>query len=320
MSETKLPSDIQQTAPEWLSALPEVRGSYKYQFTMADICWFRVGGAADVVFSPADADDLSSFLAHLPSDIPLHILGAGSNTLVRDGGLRGVVLRLGSSFGKVEQIGERRLKAGAAALDVRVSRMAADASLSGLEFFRGIPGAIGGAIAMNAGAYGGETAERLHHVEAFTRQGQRLELTPAELGLSYRHNSYDDFLVYTGAYFDAVPGDQEKIRAAMQDISDKRETTQPIKSRTGGSTFKNPKGTDPDGPKSWQLIDAAGCRGMRIGDAQVSELHCNFLINHGKASAADLENLGETVREKVRQSSGIDLHWEIKRIGEAGHE
>ena len=320
MSETKLPSDIQQTAPEWLSALPEVRGSYKYQFTMADICWFRVGGAADVVFSPADAGDLSSFLAHLPSDIPLHILGAGSNTLVRDGGLRGVVLRLGSSFGKVEQIGERRLKAGAAALDVRVSRMAADASLSGLEFFRGIPGAIGGAIAMNAGAYGGETAERLHHVEAFTRQGQRLELTPAELGLSYRHNSYDDFLVYTGAYFDAVPGDQEKIRAAMQDISDKRETTQPIKSRTGGSTFKNPKGTDPDGPKSWQLIDAAGCRGMRIGDAQVSELHCNFLINHGKASAADLENLGETVREKVRQSSGIDLHWEIKRIGEAGHE
>jgi UDP-N-acetylmuramate dehydrogenase len=314
-----IPSAPNDAAAEWAQALPKVRGSYKYEFIMADVCWFRVGGAADVVFSPADADDLSNFLAHLPGDIPLHILGAGSNTLVRDGGLRGVVLRLGSSFGKVEQISDRRLKAGAAALDVRVSRIAADAALSGLEFYRGIPGAIGGAIAMNAGAYGGETAERLHHVEAFTRQGQRLELTPAELGLSYRHNGYDDFLVYTGAYFDAVPGDPDKIRAAMNDISDKREATQPIKSRTGGSTFKNPNGTHPDGPKSWQLIDAAGCRGLRVGDAQVSELHCNFLINHGDASAADIENLGELVRQKVRQSSGIELHWEIKRIGEASH-
>ena len=306
-------------APQWVEALPEVRGSYHHQFAMADLCWFRVGGPADVVYLPADVDDLAHFLAHLPADIPLHILGAGSNTLIRDGGVRGVVLRLGAAFGAVEQIADRQLKAGAAALDVRLSRAAADASLSGLEFYRGIPGAIGGAIAMNAGAYGGETADCLRKVEGLTRQGEVVELTATELDLSYRHNGYADFIIYTAAYYEAVPGDETLIRAAMQAISDKRKTTQPIKSRTGGSTFKNPAGTSADGPKSWQLIDAAGCRGARIGDAQVSELHCNFLINHGAASAADIENLGDMVRQKVHQTSGVELQWEIKRIGEAAH-
>ena len=319
MSTSMMHSAPHETAPKWVKALPEVRGSYHYQFSMADLCWFRVGGPADVVYLPADKEDLAHFLAHLPVDIPLHILGAGSNTLIRDGGVRGVVLRLGAAFGAIEQIADRQLRAGAAALDVRLSRAAADASLSGLEFYRGIPGAIGGAIAMNAGAYGGETADRLRKVEGVTRHGEVIELTAAELDLSYRHNGHDDFIVYTAAHYEVVPGDETLIRAAMQEISDKRATTQPIKSRTGGSTFKNPAGTSADGPKSWQLIDAAGCRGARIGDAQVSELHCNFLINHGAASAADIENLGDMVHQKVQQTSGVDLQWEIKRIGEVAH-
>jgi len=305
-------------APEWLEALPKVRGSYKYNFMMGDICWFRVGGPADVVFLPADEADLAAFLKKLPQDIPVHIVGAGSNTLVRDGGIRGVVIRLGAQQAQIEKTSDTILKAGAGALDVRLARVALDHGLSGLEFYRGIPGAIGGAIAMNAGAYGGETADRLLRVEGLTRDGEKLVLTPEDLALSYRHNGYDDFIIYTAAHFEAVAGDKETIRAAMQDISDKRETTQPIKSRTGGSTFKNPAGTAPDGPKSWQLIDAAGCRGARVGGAQVSELHCNFLINHGTATASDLEELGEMVRDKVQQQSGVDLHWEIRRIGERG--
>lgn len=310
---------LRPEAAALLASLPAVRGKYTADMALAGMTWFRVGGPADVVFMPADADDLSDFLQAVPDDVPVAILGAGSNTLARDGGVRGVVIKLGAAFGQIEQRDERHMKAGAAALDVRVARAAADAGLSGLEFMSGIPGAIGGALAMNAGAYGSDTAAVLTSVEAMDRQGQRLQLDPAALDLSYRHNGYQDFIIYLGATFAAVPGDPQTISANMQAIADKRGDSQPIKARTGGSTFKNPGGAAPEGPKSWKLIDAAGCRGLRQGDAQVSELHCNFLINHGQASAADLEMLGETVRQRVHQTSGIDLAWEIRRLGEVAH-
>lgn len=308
---------MNNSMPDWLNALPPLRGKLLPDVMLGDICWFRVGGPADVVFMPADEADLGAFLKALPDDVPLTIMGAGSNVLVRDGGLRGVVIRLGASFGTVTQSGDTELTAGAGALDVRLARAAADAALSGLAFYRGIPGAVGGAVAMNAGAYGGETAEVLVDVEWFDRSGEKHVSTVDELALSYRHNGQSDFALYTSARFRGVAGDQAKITAEMEAISDKREETQPTKSRTGGSTFKNPGGADPDGVKAWKLIDAAGCRGLRVGDAQVSEQHCNFLINHGVARAADLETLGETVREKVRESSGVSLGWEIKRLGEA---
>ena len=302
---------------DWLAALPSVRGKLLPDVALADVCWFRVGGAADMVFMPADRDDLAAFLAALPKDVPVHILGAGSNTLVRDGGVRGVTIRLGAAFGKIEQADVLELKAGAAALDVQLARQGAKLALSGLEFYSGIPGTVGGAVAMNAGAYGGETGEVLVEVEALDRAGNLHILSAADLQLAYRHNGYTDWLIYTAARFRAASGDAEKITAAMQEIADKREDSQPIKQRTGGSTFKNPGGASPDGPKAWQLIDAAGCRGLQVGDAQMSEQHCNFMINRGAASAADLETLGETVRARVGADSGHELHWEIRRIGEA---
>ena len=302
---------------DWRAALPPVRGKLLPDVALADLCWFRVGGAADMVFMPADSDDLSAFLAALPKDVPLHVLGAGSNTLVRDGGVRGVVIRLGAAFGQVEQTGEYEMTAGTSALDVRLARAAASASIGGLEFYRGIPGAIGGAIAMNAGAYGGETGDVLVDVEALDREGNTHVLTAADLHLSYRHNGRDEFLIYTKARFQGRASNQADIEAAMQKISDAREDSQPIKARTGGSTFKNPGGASPDGPKAWKLIDAAGCRGLLVGDAQMSEQHCNFMINRGAASAADLEQLGENVRQRVEAESGVSLHWEIRRIGEA---
>ena len=305
------------TMPDWLNALPPLRGKLMPDFVMGDICWFRVGGPADVVFMPADIDDLSAFLAALPEDVPLSVLGAGSNVLVRDGGIRGAVIRLGAAFGQVTQSGDDEMTAGAAALDVRVARAAADAALSGLSFYRGIPGSIGGALAMNAGAYGGETGDVLVNVEWLDRKGEKHVSAVDELNLSYRHNGQQDFALYTSARFKAVRGDKAKIIAEMEEISDKREDSQPVKSRTGGSTFKNPDGADPEGLKAWKLIDAAGCRGLRVGDAQVSEQHCNFLINHGVATAQDLETLGETVRQRVLDHSGVTLHWEIKRMGEA---
>jgi UDP-N-acetylmuramate dehydrogenase len=302
--------------PDWLNALPPLRGKLLPDFVMGDVCWFRVGGPADMVFMPADIEDLSAFLAALPEDVPLSVLGAGSNVLVRDGGVRGAVIRLGSAFGQISQSGAQELTVGTAALDVRVARSAADASLAGLSFYRGIPGTIGGAIAMNAGAYGGETRDVLRDVEWLDRKGEKHISTVDELDLSYRHNGQQGFALYTSARFKAVSGDKAEIVAEMEAISDKREDSQPVKSRTGGSTFKNPDGADPDGLKAWKLIDAAGCRGLRVGDAQVSEQHCNFLINHGVATAADLETLGETVRQRVQDHSGVTLDWEIKRIGE----
>lgn len=302
---------------DWMSALPPLRGKLLPDVALADLCWFRVGGMADLVFMPADEDDLAAFLAALPQEVPVCVLGAGSNTLVRDGGVRGVTIRLGAAFGKATQTGDNEMSAGAATLDVRLARAAAETSLSGLEFYRGIPGAIGGAIAMNAGAYGGETGDVLIEVEAYDRLGQRHVLRVDDLNLAYRHNGFDDWLVYTKARFKAVAGERADIEAAMQAISDKRENSQPIKERTGGSTFKNPGGANPDGPKAWQLIEAAGCRGLSVGDAQMSEHHCNFMINRGAASAADLEKLGEEVKARVHAESGHALHWEIRRIGEA---
>lgn len=303
--------------PDWLAALPPLRGKLLEAVTMADLCWFRVGGPADVVFMPADEADLSAFLAALPQEVPLTVLGAGSNVLIRDGGIRGATVRLGAAFGQVTQISDTELQAGAAALDVRVARAAADMALSGLAFYRGIPGAIGGALAMNAGAYGGETSEVLQEVDMLDRQGQKHTIKADALSLSYRQNGFDGFALYTAARFTGVRGDKAVIEAEMQAISDKREDSQPIKSRTGGSTFKNPGAADPKGIKAWKLIDAAGCRGLRVGDAQISEQHCNFMINHGAASATDIETLGETVRQMVQDKTDVTLQWEIKRIGEA---
>ena len=299
--------------------LPEVRGKYITEQSLSGLTWFRVGGAADVIYLPTDANDLSVFLKNLPADIPVTILGAGSNTLARDGGVRGVIIRLGRGFADIDRDGETDIRAGAGALDVRLAAAAAEAGLSGLEFFSGIPGSVGGAVAMNAGAYGRETADVLVRVETLTLNGEKRELTLDALNLSYRTNDYPDPVIYTAAVFRGIPADADTITAQMDEIADKRGASQPVKSRTGGSTFKNPGGASPDGPKAWKLIDAAGCRGLRVGDAQVSELHCNFLVNHGDASAADIETLGETVRQRVLETSDIDLDWEIRRIGEVAH-
>jgi UDP-N-acetylmuramate dehydrogenase len=311
------------TAPlcqEIIPSLPEIRGKYRAGLALSDLTWFRVGGAADVLFSPADEDDLQHFLKNCPSDIPVTVLGAGSNTLVRDKGVSGVVIKLGKAFADVTvamRDGDAVVIAGAAALDVAVSRLAAKHSLSGLEFFRGIPGSIGGALRMNAGAYGGETADVFDHAIGYDLQGQRLEFTSADMGFAYRHCGLPEDVIFTSAQFKTSAGDAAVIQSRMDEISRSRETSQPIRSRTGGSTFRNPGGANPDGPKAWKLIDAAGCRGLWQGDAQVSEQHCNFLINHGQATATDLETLGETVRRKVLETGGVELHWEIKRIGEA---
>jgi len=287
-----------------------VRGRLTENEPLAPFTWFRVGGPAEILFSPADEADLAAFMKALPADVPVTVLGLASNTLVRDGGIAGVVIRLspkGFGFARAEG---NRLTVGAALPDVKAARAAADATLTGLEFFRGIPGCIGGALRMNAGAYGGETKDRLISARAVDRTGEIHELTNADFGFSYRHSSVPADYVFTEATFEAAPGDRDVILAAMDEITEKREATQPVKSRTGGSTFKNPPGE-----KSWQLIDAAGCRGLTVGGAQMSELHCNFMLNLGDATADDLERLGETVRGRVRASAGVDLEWEIKRVG-----
>jgi UDP-N-acetylmuramate dehydrogenase len=276
---------------------------------LADLTWFRVGGPAQVLFAPADEEDLAYLLAALAPEIPVTVIGLGSNLLVRDGGVAGVVIRLGRGFNEIAVEGTL-VRAGAAVPDVKVARAAADAGLAGLAFFRGVPGAIGGALRMNAGAYGRETKDVLVEARAVDRKGNVRVMQNADFGFSYRHSSAPADLIYTQATFRGEPGDVKQIAAEMEQITDARESTQPIKSRTGGSTFKNPPGK-----KAWQLIDAAGCRGLVVGDAQVSEMHCNFLINRGNASAADIEALGEEVRRRVREHSGVELEWEIVRMG-----
>jgi UDP-N-acetylmuramate dehydrogenase len=293
--------------------LPAVRGRLEANFPLADLTWFRVGGPAEVLFTPADEADLAAFMAGLPADVPYYVIGVGSNLLVRDGGVLGVVIRLGRGFADVKLDGPNRVKAGTAALDVRVARFAAENSIDALTFLRGIPGSIGGALRMNGGAYGGETKDVLVDARAVDRKGNVKVLNNADMRYSYRHCGAPDDLIFTEATFEGKVGKPEDIMVAMDKITFSREATQPIKSRTGGSTFKNP-----EGHKSWQLIDAAGMRGFAIGPAKVSELHCNFLINEGGATAAQIEALGETVRAKVKAQSGVELEWEIKRIGIAG--
>ena len=287
-----------------------IRGRMEPNGALADFTWFRVGGPAQLLFSPADEADLSAFLKVLPSEVPVHVLGLASNTLVRDGGVPGVVIRLGGrAFGSVSASGTR-ITAGTALPDVKLARAAADASIAGLAFYRGIPGALGGALRMNAGAYGGETKDVLVAARAVDRAGTVHVLTNADFGFAYRHSSLPADYIFTEATFDGTPGDREAILAEMDGITARREETQPVKSRTGGSTFKNPPGE-----KAWQLVDRAGCRGLVVGGAQMSELHANFMLNLGEATADDLERLGETVRGRVRETSGIALEWEIKRIG-----
>jgi UDP-N-acetylmuramate dehydrogenase len=292
-----------------LKAQLQPRGRLLANQSLAELTWFRVGGPAQALFMPDDEDDLSSFLANLPGEIAVTVIGLGSNLIVRDGGVQGVVVRLGRGFGEVAVEG-LDVRVGAAVPDVKVARAAQEAGIAGLSFLRGIPGAIGGALRMNGGAYGRETKDALIEARAVDRAGRIHVLANADLGFTYRHCSVPDDYIFTQATFRGERGDQVVIAAVMEKITESREATQPIKSRTGGSTFKNPPGG-----KAWQLIDAAGCRGLRLGDAQVSEMHCNFLINLGSATAADIETLGETVRARVKESSGVELEWEIKRIG-----
>ena len=290
--------------------LPELRGTLEANASMAPLSWFRTGGPAEALFTPADEDDLAYFLAYLPADVPVLVVGLGSNLLVRDGGVPGVVIRLGKPFAEVSVEGGQRIRAGAGAPDVKVASTAAKAGIAGLTFFRGIPGSIGGALRMNGGAYGGETKDVLVEATGLTRTGERVTLANGDMGFTYRHSAVPDDVIFTQATFEGRPGDPATIQAEMNAITEARSSTQPVNTRTGGSTFKNPPGH-----KAWQVIDAAGCRGLRVGAAQVSELHCNFLINHGGASAADIEALGEEVRRRVREHSGVELEWEIKRVG-----
>lgn len=295
---------------ELRARVPGLRGSLEANAPMTSLSWFRTGGPAQVLFSPLDEDDLVSFLEALPGDVPVLVVGLGSNLLVRDGGVPGVVIRLGKGLAEVVVEPDHRVRAGAAAPDVKVARAAAEAGIAGLSFLRGIPGAIGGALRMNGGAYGGETRDVLVRADGVTRSGKTVSFTNADMGFAYRRSEVSDEVIFTRAWFEGRPGDPAAIGAEMNAITEARSSTQPVNTRTGGSTFKNPPGA-----KAWELIDAAGCRGLRIGDAQVSELHCNFLINHGDATAADLEALGEEVRRRVRETSGVDLQWEIKRVG-----
>jgi UDP-N-acetylmuramate dehydrogenase len=291
-----------------MNRLPELRGRVQQHAPLGPVTWFRVGGPGEYLVRPADDEDLLTLLRDLPQDLPLTVIGAASNLIVRDGGVDGVVLRLGRGFNAID-VEPDGVIAGAAALDATVAEHAAAAGLAGLEFLSGIPGSIGGAVAMNAGAYGGDVASCLDWAEIATARGVARH-DAASLHLAYRRSSLPPGGVVVRARFRARPGDARLIASRMAEIRNSRETTQPVRARTGGSTFRNPPEM-----KAWELIDAAGCRGMVRGGAMVSEKHCNFLINTGDATAADIEGLGEEVRRLVRVASGVDLHWEIRRIG-----
>jgi UDP-N-acetylmuramate dehydrogenase len=296
--------------PELKAAMPDLRGRLLANESLAPLTWFRVGGPAQVLFTPADEDDLAYFLKNLPHQLPLCVVGVGSNLIVRDGGVEGVVIRLSPrAFGEVNAEGDM-VTAGAAALDKRVAETAASADIGGLEFYFGIPGTIGGALRMNAGANGGETKDVLVEAVGIDREGNRHVFSNAEMKFVYRSSGVDPSIIFTSARFRGLIAAPDAIRARMMEVQNHRETAQPIREKTGGSTFKNPPGYS-----AWKLVDAAGCRGLRLGGAQVSEMHCNFLINTGDATAHDIEMLGETVRTRVRENSRIELQWEIKRIG-----
>jgi UDP-N-acetylmuramate dehydrogenase len=298
--------------------LPPARGQILRGENLASFTWFRVGGPADALFLPADEDDLAAFLRQLAPDIPVTVLGVGSNVIVRDGGLAGVVIRLaGRGFGKIEPLEGARIKAGAGALDAMVAKAAAKAGIAGLEFYVGVPGTIGGALTMNAGCYGRETEDVLVEARALTRAGERKIIPVADFGFTYRHNALAPDLIFLDATFQGAPDAPDAIQQRMTQITAKREGSQPIREKTGGSTFKNPLAPNGDKLSAWMLIDEAGLRGHKRGGAQVSEKHANFLINTGAAKAADIEGLGEDIRAAVLAKNGIELEWEIKRVGRA---
>lgn len=291
--------------------LSGLRGRLTPNAGMDKVTWFRAGGPAQVLFQPADEEDLSAFLKAVPEEIPILVVGIGSNLLVRDGGVPGFVVRLSAKgFGEVEQVSDTQLRAGAATPDKRVAAAALEAGLAGFHFYHGIPGGIGGALRMNAGANGVETRQRVVEVRGLDRNGEVHVLSNADMGYAYRHSSAPPDMIFTSVLFEGIPGERDAIRQAMDEVQHHRETVQPVREKTGGSTFKNPEGTS-----AWKEIDKAGCRGLRVGGAQMSEMHCNFMINTGNATGHDLETLGETVRAKVFENSGIRLHWEIKRLG-----
>ena len=295
---------------DFKTALPELRGRLKFGAMMSELTWFRVGGPARVLYTPADEDDLAYFMANRPKHLPWIVVGLGSNLLIRDGGFGGIVIRLARPFNQISVEGDRRLRVGCAVPDVKVARAACEAGIGGLSFYRGIPGGIGGALRMNGGAHGTETKDVLKQVRAIDSDGRKHVLAVADLNYRYRHCGASTDLIFTEALFEGEPGDREQIQKDMEEVASYREEHQPTKARTGGSTFKNP-----DGHSAWKLIDEAGMRGFRVGGAHVSEKHCNFLINDGEASAEDIERLGETVRARVKDNSGVTLEWEIKRFG-----
>jgi len=295
-----------------IDQMPSVHGRLEANAPLAKYTWFKAGGEAEVLFRPADQDDLSAFLAGVSNDVPLTVIGNASNLLVRDGGIPGVVIRLGSGFSNIG-ISGTDIIAGSGAADLSVARKARDAGLAGLEFLSGIPGTIGGSVIMNAGAYGFEIKDVCTSVRAVDREGAAHEIASDEMGFTYRHSDMPTGMIVTSACFQGIPGEIAEISNRMETIQNEREVTQPVRTLTGGSTFQNPPGY-----KAWELVDQAGCRGLRRGGAMVSELHCNFLINTGGATATDLEGLGEEVRRRVFEKSGISLEWEIKRIGSLG--
>ena len=289
-----------------------VRGKLKPDAPLAPLVWFKSGGAAEWLFEPADRDDLTAFLADLDPATPVMALGLGSNMIVRDGGVPGVTVRLGKAFAKVERLDAVTLKCGGGASGILVSSSARDAGIAGVEFLRSIPGTVGGFVRMNGGAYGRETGDILVECEVVLRSGEVVTLPAEALGYTYRHSNLPDGAIVVSATLRGEPGDSQAIQAEMDRIAHSREASQPLRSKTGGSTFKNPPGH-----KAWALVDAAGCRGLTIGDAQVSEKHCNFLLNLGNASSSDIEQLGEEVRRRVQDQTNITLEWEIQRIGVA---
>ena len=294
---------------DWRDSLPKVRGRLTFDAAMAPFTWFRVGGPAEALFRPADMEDLMAFLAGLPADVPLTVIGVGSNLLVRDGGVPGVVIRLTGPFAAITAEGHT-ITAGAGALDLTVARVAQENGIAGLEFLSGVPGTVGGALRMNAGAFGGEMKDVTIGAQAVDRSGRRHDLSLAGLGFSYRHCAVPEDMIFLSAKLEGVAGDPAAIAGRMEEIRAAREDAQPQRVRTGGSTFANPQGHS-----AWKLIDGAGCRGLTRGGAQVSEKHCNFLLNTGTATASDIEDLGDEVRRRVHETSGVDLHWEIRRIG-----
>lgn len=297
--------------------LPRVRGKLTANALLAKLVWFKSGGAADWLFEPADLDDLTAFLRELDPAVPVMALGLGSNLIVRDGGVPGVVVRLGKAFAQVSWIGEQTLDCGGGASGILVSSTARDHSIAGLEFLRSIPGTVGGFVRMNGGAYGGEVKDILVDCDVVLRTGEVVTLPVEALAYTYRHSALPEGAIVVAARFRGRPGNPDDIQAEMDRIAASREASQPLRSKTGGSTFKNPAPESSGGKKAWQLVDEAGCRGLTMGGAQVSEKHTNFLINTGEATSSDIEALGEEVRRRVKDKSGVSLEWEIQRVGRA---